>query len=221
MDFQIRTTLTVTIFSLGLMAAHPGTGHAQEAAQTEISDDGTPVNLSGLWIIDKKASDDLKQALIPSGDRGKGSGGGMSGGGGGRGGHGRGGGMGGNIGGGAPSGIQERMMRNMKDLEKEISRLEIFQTEHEFNVTDGMEMTRLIFTDGRDNKVWTRQGEAIAKGDWQNNTLKIEIQSAGKKQGQVRHYTLSEDGNKLTVLFKKSMGPSGEPKTLRLVYRRN
>jgi len=226
-NFMTRTLIAASICTLGMVAINPAVAQDVEPNSLTVSTEDKAVDMSGLWIIDKKASDDLKEVLAPA-SRGKGGGssmGGMSGGrgGGGRGGGGRGGGGGqrggmNNDSGGAD---RERMMKMMQDLEKEISQLEIFQTGHEFNVTDGMDMTRLIFTDGRDNTIWTRQGEANATGSWNGRTLKIQVNGGGKKQGQVRHYTISEDGLKLTVLFKKSMGPRGEPKTIRLVYRKN
>jgi len=117
--------------------------------------------------------------------------------------------------------VQKRMQKNMNNLQREIARLEIFQTGHEFNVTDGMDMTRLLYTDGRDNTGWTRHGKALATAEWTGKTLKVQVHGKDKKQGQVRHYTVSEGGSKLTVLLKKSLRPGGEPRTIRLIYRRN
>ena len=227
MNFKTNAIIALPFCILSLVVLNPSSVCALEDMGTETSVTETSIDLSGNWIIDKKASDDIKAALAPSGGRGKSGGGGHSGGGGrGGGGGGGGGGRGGGGGQGGmnqqPSGAdQKRMQKTMEDMEKELSRLEIFQTGHELNVTDGMDMTRLIFTDGRDNTIWTRQGEAQATTEWIGRTLKIQINSENQKQGQVRHYTLSEDGSKLVVLLKKSMGKGGEPKTIRLVYRKN
>ncbi len=221
MKVQIGPLVFLTFCSLGLISITPGVIQAQESDQTIVPVPDETVNLSGTWLLDKRASDDLKQIMAPANSQGMRGGGGMGGRGGGMGGHGGGGGRGGGMKSKSGGANQERMMRNMKDLEKEISQLEIFQTGDEFNVTDGMDISHMVFTDGRENTIWTRQGKAKAIAEWHGQTLKIQINANSKKQGQVRHYTLSKDGTKLTVLYKKAMGPGGELRTISLVYRRN
>ena len=70
---------------------------------------------------------------------GGGRGGGMGGGRGGGSGRGGGGSRGGSMNGEESSAGQKRMQENAKDLEQEVSRLEIFQTGSELNVTDAIE----------------------------------------------------------------------------------
>ncbi len=114
---------------------------------------------------------------------------------------------------------QKRMQKNVKNLEQEISRLEIFQTDGELNVTDGMDISYVVTTDGKENKIWTRRGEAKATANWTDTTLVVETKVGKQKQGQVRHFSLSEDGSELTVLLKRPKGPEGDTKTIKLIYR--
>lgn len=184
-------------------------------------------DLSGDWVLDREASDDPRTVLRPPRDSGMG-GGGMGGGGTGRGGMGRGGmgrgGMGrGGMGGGRPSG-EMPTNRGGEDggpaagLAKRIGKLTIFHAGDEIDLTDGLEISRLLRTDGKPAKVWTERGQVEATASWQGESLVVNWRGGGVDR--TSRFTLSGDGSRLEVL-EEIVRPGGEDKsTLKLVYNR-
>lgn len=191
-----------------------------------IADEDTPPDLSGVWILDKDASDD--PATILSQSRGQGRGQGSGGGGGGM----KGGGMGGGGGGGRRGGGGGRSAmtedstpadRQGADmavrLQKRIERMEIASGGGEFTVTDGLDITRMLHTDGREETVWTERGEARASARWQGQAMEI-TWAGGRGQSRTTRFESAADGSQLVVLEQVPQPGGGKPVTLRLVYRR-
>ena len=187
-----------------------------------------PPNLTGTWILNAKESDDLGSAMSEARGDGQNSGGGggrRSGGGPGGGGGGPGGG-GGQGGGGGPargggrgesgSGedraaqAEERMARQME----EYSRLEIYQDGIELNVANGLDISRLLFLDGREMTIWTQHGEATATASWRDQFLVVEETPAREGLGRTRSYTLSAGGQKLVMNETRRL--PGQDKTIKL-----
>lgn len=177
-----------------------------------------PPNLTGKWVLNKKMSDDfaevMKEAKGGGQERpegGGGRGGGKGGGGGGRGGGGRGGGGRGGNGDQNPDRQTQDQERLNRALE-EYSRLEIFHDGIELNVTNGLDITRLLYTDGREMSIWTQRGEAKATATWQDQMLMVEWKSDQDKLSRLRKYTLSDEGQKLTLL--ETLHPPGQDKAI-------
>lgn len=184
-----------------------------------------PPNLTGKWILNQKLSDDFAEVMKeaggggqerPQGGGGRGGGGGK--GGGGRGGGGRGG--GGRGGGSRGGGDDQNADRQTQDQERlnraleEYSRLEIFHDGIELNVTNGLDITRLLYTDGREMTIWTQRGEAKATATWQDQMLMVTWKSGQESLSRVRKYTLSDEGQKLTLL--ETMHPPGQDQTIEI-----
>jgi hypothetical protein len=184
------------------------------------AEDSTPGDLSGQWVLDQSRSTDLTPPAQAGGRRG----GGMGGGRGGMGGGGRGGMGGGRPGGGQqPQGDSDRsteMKKHHEEMVKKISRLEIFQDGPELNLTDGLDITQLVYTDGRKHSIWTQGGEAQAEANYEGPVLVIQIQVPRDKTPQVRRFQISEDGQELTVTETRRFGGQKSETEIRLVYTR-
>ncbi len=183
---------------------------------------GQHLNFTGNWTLNKKLSDDVQQVMMKAmggGGKGRGGmgGGGRGGHGGGRGGGGRGGGMGGQPGGGQSGGNPQTQKRAEK-MKQQFSRLEIFQDGIELNVTDGLDITRLLHTDGRSDTIWTQRGEATAETNWENDILVIQWKTRQDTKARIRHYQLDEKGSRLTVKEMIRMPNSKEMLSVQLVY---
>jgi hypothetical protein len=207
-----RFLVLLLILSPSLLAA------AEEAAQ-----DPAP-NFTGNWALNKKRSDPIQPARPQGGKSGGGkSGRGMSGSGG-RGGGGRSGGGGGMSGGGGHGGGGDAQQPSAQDqqkamrLENELSRLEIFQEGIEMNVTNGLDISRLLFTDNRTMTIWTQRGEAKANAHWEGPTLIVQWKSGQDTMSRVRRYTLSESGFRLTVTEKRRLPGGDKYREMTLVY---
>jgi len=200
-------TATVITLSILLLLISGGPSSAE---------DSTPGDLSGQWVLDQSRSTDLTPPT-PQGGRRGGGGGGM--GGGGRGGMG-----GGRPGGGQrPEGNSDRMAEAQKrheEMIQKISRLEIFQEGPELNLTDGLDITQLIFTDGRKHSIWTQAGEVQADARWEGPVLVLQLQAPRDKTPQVRRFQLSEDGQELTITETRRFGGQDRETQIRLVYTR-
>jgi hypothetical protein len=216
---------------LAVMVA--GLAHGQaEAAPVSHPD------LSGKWVLDPAASDDLATAIgrdrgSPPEGRNPGRRGGM-----GRGGTGAGT-MGGGWGG--PSGMDpetggmagsahfggrgadEDRLEKMDDMrsrmQREYSELEIFQAGTEFNITDGLGISRVLQTDGRPMSIWTEQGELTATAAWEGQALVVHWKNR-RGPGRTRSFWLSADGSQLTLLEERSFPGQTEPLKVKFVYRR-
>jgi len=191
------------------------------SATAQTPEDSMP-NFSGKWTLNKKLSDPIQP---PQGKGGHG--GGMSGGsmiGGGRGGGGRGGGMGGMGGGGGGrrgGGNQQQSVQNQQRiarLQQELSRLEIFHDGVELDVTNGLDITRLIYTDGRTMNIWTQRGEANATANWEGPTLIVQWKTRQDTMSRIRRYTIDEGTNRLTVTEKRRQPGGDKYQEMVLVY---
>jgi hypothetical protein len=189
-------------------------------------------NFSGHWVLNIKESDDFAEVMREAmgggqsgrgggmeGGRGGGMGGGHGGGKGGGGG-GRGGGKGGGGGGRGSSdssGDQERQIKAQQKLARaqvEYSRLDIFHDGIELNVTNGLDISRLLFTDGRQMNIWTQRGEATATASWQERTLVVSWKTSQDTMSRIRYYTLSEGGQQLTMTESRRF--PGQDKTVKI-----
>ncbi|MFO7609039.1 MAG: hypothetical protein R6X35_07555 [Candidatus Krumholzibacteriia bacterium] len=183
---------------------------------------GDRPDLSGIWILDERASDD-PAARRPRPDGGPAGGGRGGGGSGGRMHGGRGGAMpGGRMQGGNPDwdgGGRTGGRPDRATLQKRLARLEIFQAGSELNLTDGLDISRVLPTDGSTVTVWTERGKQQATAAWDGPSLEIRWQA---ERGPVRttRYQLAADAQQLVVLEQISGPGEEQPQTLRLVYRR-
>jgi len=202
----MRTALLRLFFVLTL--ASGGLGLATE---------NTTVNFTGQWILNTKLSDPIQPAR-PEGGRQQG---GMSGGGGGRGGGGRGGGGGGGRGSHAGGSGQQPSVQDQQRavrMQQELSRLEIFQDGIELNVTNGMDISRLLYTDGRTMNIWTQRGEAQAIATWEDRTLTVQWKTRTETMSRLRRYSLSDNGLQLTVTEKRRLPKGDKYREMTLIY---
>ena len=139
------------------------------------------------------------------------------GGGGGGGGRGMGGGQQGGGGGGGPQDSEEAQKR-LEDLKLQYATLEIFQDGVELNVTNGLEITQLFYTDGRQMTIWTQHGEADATAVWQDQTLVMTWKTRQDAPQRVRQYEISEDGLTLTATEERQLPGQEKPTKVKLVY---
>lgn len=184
------------------------------AAADEVPD------LNGEWVLNKEASDDpdavMRPARAGSGGDGMGRGGGMGRGSGGRGGRGsRGSSMGG---GGRPAGGEGDGNPGGRLLER-YGTLSVFHEADDLDLTDGMNISRLLHVDGKAEKVWTERGQVMATAQWLDDELEVLWQGGGGER--TSRYTLSEDGEQL-VVTEEFLRPGSDDKVrLRLVYDRS
>jgi len=175
-------------------------------------------NLTGTWVLNEKDSDLFKaeagraQDGPPPGGQG---GGGRGGGGGGKG---RDGGHGGQ-GGQTPADPEAQSRR--EEMKKQVSRLVIFQDGIELNVTNGLDISRLFFADGRTMDIWTQQGMAKATAEWTGPILVVQWQIGEEGPHQVRRYSLDESGNRLIVSETRQQPNNDKTVDLTLVYERS
>jgi len=218
-------TIRLMALTLGLSLVM---GTAATAADADPAPDYT--RFSGVWVLDKDASDDPAQAMAagradrgepPSGMRGGGMGGGMRGGmGGGM--RGGGGGMSGGRRGGAPgerSGDRPVVRQSPERMQKAIARLEIFLDEGELDITDGLDRTRLLSCDGKPKEILTEGGGLEASAKLEDGRI-IETWAGKRGPGRTIIYSLEGDGTRLVVTEKRSRPGSDSMVTVRLVYTR-
>lgn len=226
----MTTTRTMLIAILALAVLPPALA----------ADDTPPAAASGFngaWTLDAARSDDPAK-LMPkpaaAGERpgGKGGGPGMSGGPG-RGGGGGGGGMGGGPGmgggggqgntrGGSFGGDQTGKTAGAggpPELAGGRSRLVIFHAGPEFGVTDAMDISQTVTTDGRKCERWTHRGQVFETAAVEDG--RIVVRSTGQ-DGQVRttSYELNADASELTVLLTFKPPRADKDVVLRSVYVR-
>jgi hypothetical protein len=180
-------------------------------------------NFSGTWLLNLELSE---RPTAPPADRehlprggGKGSHQG-----------GRRGGQGGRAGGpgaegrGADSRPQQpaagREPKPTRNRVQEMSRLEIFHDGPELNLTDGLAVSRLLFTDGRATTIWAENGEVTTTAVWQGADLVISWQTPADGAGRVQRFALSEDGRRLTVHEQRRVPGGEEFRSVTFVYDR-
>ncbi len=185
-------------------------------------------NFTGNWALNISLSDNIQQVMMKAmgggrpggsqgGGKGGGKGGGRRGGGMGGGGGGRGGSMGGRPGGGS-TGPNPQAQKRAEEMKVQYSHLEIFQEGVELNVTNGLDITHLLHTDGRTENIWTQRGEASATANWEDQLLVIRWKTRQDTMGRTRYYELDEDGTRLTVREEIRIPNSKDLVNVRLVY---
>lgn len=162
-------------------------------------------NFTGTWTLNRHLSDPI-QPPRPAGSQ-QSPGGGSKRGGGGRDGGGRHGGSGHGRGGEQQSSTQAQ--QRAARLQQELSHLEIFHDGNELDVTNGLDISRLLFTDGRTMTIWTQRGEATATAVWEGQTLVVQWKTRQDKVARSRRYTLEADGQRLTISEKRRL-PQGQ-----------
>ncbi len=183
-------------------------------------------NFSGQWTMNTRLSDPIQPPQAKSGRSGQGGGGRGSGRGGGRGGgggrHGGVGGGGGSGGGGGNPGQQNPVKNQQRAarLQQELAHLEIFHDGIELDVTNGLDITRLIYTDGRTMNIWTQRGEANATANWEGETLVVQWKTRQDTMSRIRRYTIDETTNRLTVTEKRRLPGSDKYQEMVLIYDR-
>jgi len=218
-------TLTVSLLLVSAAWAKADAPAVPDTLAVDILHDGPP-NLTGNWILNVEASDDMAAVMREAMGNGQGmSGGGKSDRGGGQGG-GRGGGRGGGQGGGrndmGGSGTDQnrtvQVQQRLARLRMEYSRLEIFHDDIELNVTNGLDISRLLFTDGRRMNIWTQQGEATATASWRERTLIVAWKTGQDTMSRIRNYTLSESGKQLIMTENRRLPGQDKTVKIRMVY---
>lgn len=182
-----------------------------------VATEDPPPNLTGTWVLSAESRSRL-QAPRTSGER---PGGGRSGrGSGGKSGAGRG---GGRRGGSRPDAAPQQdtlgSAQHTQLLQK-VERLQIFHDGIELNITDGLDISRLLYTDGRPLKIWTQQGETAATAMWQGQALIVSWESSQSGSGRLRRYLLSADGLRLTVTERRGDADSDKSPEMQLVYEK-
>jgi len=136
-----------------------------------------------------------------------------------------GGGMGGEMGdggGGGPRG--DRAAGNDASPSLRMARafgsLEIFQSGAEFDLTDGMDVSRALRIGGEPSDVYTPRGRARATAVWEGPQLVVtETPEDGRGQ-VVRRLQLIEGTGQLLVSETRTPPGGDKPVTIRLVYDR-
>ena len=209
-NIRMIVSLSIIAMAIPIVATEP-----IQAQTTALAEDTATVaevarpSFNGHWLLNTSASDDPAQVMRQARPEGGGRSGGGQAGGGGR--------SGGGQGDSGPSiEMQQRLVRK----QKEYSRLTIFHDGPELNITDGLEISRLMYTDGRETSIWTSQGEATVTAGWRENTLTVRIMVRQGGPERVRHYTLSGDGTQLTMIEEMARPKQQEPHRIKRVYDR-
>ncbi len=205
--------VALTVSLLFVSSAWAQADAVSDTLAVDVSPPAQP-NLTGNWILNVKASDDMAAVMREAMGGGQNMGGGR-GSGGGRGGGRKGGGMG-NSGDDPPR--QAKAQQRLARMQEEYSRMEIFHDGIELNVTNGLDISRLLFTDGRRMNIWTQQGEANATAHWQDRTLIVEWKTSQDTMSRIRNYTLSETGYQLVMTETRRLPGQDKTVKIRMVY---
>ena len=219
--FSRVAVIALTASLLVVSAAWVQAEAVSDTLAIDISHDAQP-NLTGTWILNEKASDDMAAVMREAMGEGPGIGGGGKGGSGGHGG-GRGSGRGGGKGGGMSNSgddpaRQVKAQQRLARFQEEYSRMEIFHDGIELNVTNGLDISRLLFTDGRRMNIWTQQGEANATAHWQGRTLIVEWKTSQDTMSRIRNYTVSETGYQMIMTETRRLPGQDKTVKIRMVY---
>jgi hypothetical protein len=195
----------------------PAAGVAAPAARLR-------ANFSGAWRMDPRASDD--PAKINDMPGGRGPGGGPNGG----------------RGGGRPRGPaldpnqgtmpgegfdgsdrpeKERMEAEGRKAGREFGRLEIFHDGDEFDLTDGMQISRVLKVGGQPTEVFTPRGSMKAAAAWEGEAMVVTERNPDGRVMRTRQFMLSADKQVLTVREVRHMPGKDGDLTMTLVYRRD
>lgn len=234
------TSTKTLLLAILVVALLPPALAAQDKPVMQVKPVATPPGFNGAWTLDVTRSDDPAKLMPKSatpGNRpggGKGGGPGMGGGGGMGGGPGMGGG-GGMAGGGLGSGGGQSNTRSGSfggaqtgkaagagappEMTGGRSRLVLFHEGPEFGVTDAMDISQTVTTDGRKCERWTQRGQVFETAKAESG--RIVVRSEGQ-DGLVRTtaYELNADGSELTVLTTFKPPWADKDVSLRSVYVR-
>ena len=128
--------------------------------------------------------------------------------------------MGGGRGGQDGTSAQNRNLDPQTHMKQKFERLEIFIDGLELNVTDGLDITHLLYTDARQVTIWTERGEAKAQALWSGEDLEVRWQARNGDMARIRNYIPSEDGQTLTVVDRLRQPDSEEFVSRQMVYDR-
>ena len=218
----MKYTLLVALL-LGL--ALPAVTCAQEPADQAIpSIEMSKPTFNGTRIRNSNLSDDPAQVMTRRNDAPGGVGGGSRGGMG-RSGSGRGG-LAGGKGGSSrgvdtmPDGISDAPPgKKRPDMMRGRERLEIFHEGEEFSVTDAMDVMQTVYTDGRRTERWTQLGQMFDTATPTENGLMVQSRTPDGKSRSIT-YTLSDTGDRMTVVHSFQPPKSDRVVTLKMVYDR-
>ncbi len=187
-----------------------------------------PSGFNGAWTLDTARSDDPAKLMPKTGSPGERPGGGKGGGPGMGGGAGMGGGPG--MGGGGQTGSRGGSFGGEPagksagagappEMAGGRSRLVIFHEGPEFDVTDAMDISQSVTTDGRKCERWTHRGQVFETAKVEGGA--IVVRSEGQ-DGMTRTttYELNADGGELTVLMSFKPPWADKEITMRSVYKR-
>jgi hypothetical protein len=220
--FTRAVMMAMTVSLLFVSSAWAQDNAVSDTLAIDISPDAQP-NLTGNWVLNVKASDDMaaimREAMGGGQSMGGGGMGGKGGGGGGGGGRGGGGGKGGGSGNsGDDAARQAKAQQRLIRFQEEYSRMEIFHDGIELNVTNGLDISRLLFTDGRKMHIWTQQGEANATAHWKGRTLIVEWKTGQNTMSRIRNYTVSETGYQMIMTETRRLPGQDKTVKIRMVY---
>ncbi len=227
--FLLRSVVLTTALAMGATLA----ARAEEPAVPAVT--AAPAaahpDFSGHWKLDPKASDDPAKM------------GGGPGGPGGRPGGGRGGGRGGGPGGGPVGGSGPAMDPNQgrmpgegfdgsegeageraqaagRQAAREFGLLEIFHEGDEFDLTDGMQVSRMLRIGGEPTEVFTPRGSVKAAAAWEGEALVVTERDPQGQVRRTRQFRLSGDRSTLTVKEIRQLPGKEGNAVMSLVYRR-
>lgn len=106
----------------------------------------------------------------------------------------------------------------LEQLKREYARLEIFQDGTEVDVTNGLDITQLFYSDGSPTSIWTPRGMVQAHARWVADTLVVDWQNPQDTAGRVRRYQISADGRTLAITEERRLPGREDPVVVHLVY---
>jgi len=197
---------------LGLIL--PVISSAQEAADKTVPViEVTKPTFNGTWIRNPDFSDDpaavmARRGGLDSGMKGVGMGRSSIGRGGSR------------SAGTMPDGISDTPPgKKRPDMMRGHERLEIFHESEEFSVTDAMDIMQTVYTDGRRTERWTPLGQMFDTATPTGNGIMVRSEMPDGNSRSVT-YTLSDTGDRLTVVHTFKPPKSDRVVTLKMVYDR-
>ncbi|MBK7047109.1 MAG: hypothetical protein IPH48_11515 [bacterium] len=188
-------------------------------------------DFSGHWKLDPKSSDD--PARMGGGPAGPGGPGGPGGG--------RGGGPGGPGGGrgrngpaldpnqgkmpgegfdGSEGEAGERAQAAGRQAAREFGLLEIFHEGDEFDLTDGMQISRMLRIGGEPTEVFTPRGSVKAAAAWEGDALVVTERDPQGQVRRTRQFRITGDRSTLTVKEIRQLPGKEGNAVMSLVYRR-
>lgn len=106
-----------------------------------------------------------------------------------------------------------------EETTREAGRLEIFQSGDEFNLTDGMQVSRTLRIGGEPAEVLTPRGLMKASATWEGEILAITERDPKGEARRTRQFSLNADRSVLTVRdIRHRPGKDGEL-ALTMIYR--